>query len=71
MLMRIFFASDIHASTKCWLKFLSARRHFGCDVLIIGGDITGKFIVPVIQSLTVPGKPNFSGETTHAHRRRS
>jgi uncharacterized protein len=49
MLVRIFFASDIHASTKCWLKFLSARRHFECDILIIGGDITGKFIVPVIQ----------------------
>jgi uncharacterized protein len=48
--MRIFFATDIHGSDRCWLKFLSAPRNFGCDTIIIGGDITGKFLVPIIAN---------------------
>jgi Icc-related predicted phosphoesterase len=47
--MRIYFASDIHASEKCWLKFLNTPKFYKADVIIIGGDITGKFIVPIIK----------------------
>jgi uncharacterized protein len=47
--MRLYFASDIHGSDKCWLKFLSAAKYYGADVLMIGGDITGKFIVPIVK----------------------
>jgi Icc-related predicted phosphoesterase len=50
----IFFCSDIHASTVCFRKFLNAAKHYGelgrrIDVLIVGGDITGKLIVPIIH----------------------
>jgi uncharacterized protein len=48
--MRIYFCSDIHASEKCWKKFLAAPRFYQADVIIIGGDVTGKFIVPIIES---------------------
>jgi len=44
--VRIFFCSDIHASRKCWKKFLNAAAFYGADVIIMGGDITGKFVVP-------------------------
>ena len=47
--MRIYFASDIHASEKCWRKFLNTPQFYKADVIIIGGDITGKFIVPIIK----------------------
>src|SRR5262249_17540123 len=47
--MRVYFASDIHASDRCWLKFLATPKFYAADVIIIGGDITGKFIVPIIQ----------------------
>jgi Icc-related predicted phosphoesterase len=47
--MRIYFASDIHASDTCWLKFLATPKFYEADVIIIGGDITGKFIVPIIE----------------------
>lgn len=47
--MRIFFCSDLHASRKCWRKFLNAASHFGADAIIIGGDITGKFVVPLVE----------------------
>jgi Icc-related predicted phosphoesterase len=45
--IRIFFASDIHGSDVCFKKFLNSAEFYKCDVAIIGGDITGKFIVPV------------------------
>ena len=47
--MRIFFCSDLHASRKCWKKFLNAAAFYGTDVIIVGGDITGKFVVPIIE----------------------
>ncbi len=45
----IFFATDIHGSDICWNKFLNAGKFYGADVLILGGDMTGKAIVPVVQ----------------------
>ena len=47
--MRIYFCSDIHASRKCWKKFLNAGRHYRADCIIVGGDITGKFVVPLVE----------------------
>jgi Icc-related predicted phosphoesterase len=47
--MRIYFCSDIHASRKCWKKFLAAAKFYDADVIIVGGDITGKFIVPIVK----------------------
>jgi uncharacterized protein len=44
--MRLFFATDLHASDVCFRKFLHAARFYEADVLILGGDICGKYIVP-------------------------
>jgi Icc-related predicted phosphoesterase len=46
---RIYFVSDVHASERCWLKFLAASKFYEADTVIVGGDITGKFVVPVIR----------------------
>jgi uncharacterized protein len=43
----LFFATDLHGSEACFRKFLSAGRVYGADTLIMGGDMTGKMIVPV------------------------
>ncbi len=45
----LFFATDIHGSDICWSKFLNAGKFYGADQLILGGDMTGKAIVPVIH----------------------
>ena len=45
---RIFFVSDIHGSDRCFRKFVNAARFYSANVLILGGDITGKMIVPLI-----------------------
>ncbi len=47
--MRIFFATDVHGSEVCWRKFLNSGKHYQADVIILGGDMTGKALVPIIN----------------------
>ena len=46
---KLFFATDIHGSDICWSKFLNAGKFYEADVLILGGDMTGKAVIPVIH----------------------
>src|SRR5437899_2311357 len=46
---KIFFVTDIHGSEICWRKFLNAGPFYGADVVIVGGDITGKAMVPIVE----------------------
>lgn len=46
---RLFFATDIHGSETCWRKFLNAGAFYNAQVLILGGDMTGKALVPLVQ----------------------
>lgn len=45
----VFYASDIHGSEKCFMKFVNAAKFYGASVLILGGDLTGKVVVPVVR----------------------
>lgn len=47
--MRVYFCSDLHASRRCWKKFLNSWRFYRADHIIVGGDITGKFVVPIVE----------------------
>ena len=47
--MRLFFATDVHGSETCWRKFLNSGKHYGADVIILGGDMTGKALVPLVH----------------------
>jgi uncharacterized protein len=47
--MRVYFATDIHGSEVCWRKFLNAGRFYGADTLIMGGDVSGKAVIPVVS----------------------
>ncbi|MGH2948545.1 MAG: metallophosphoesterase family protein [Solirubrobacteraceae bacterium] len=47
--MRLFYASDVHGSDRCFRKFLNAGSFYGADALVLGGDITGKAIVPLVE----------------------
>jgi uncharacterized protein len=46
--MKIFFATDIHGSEICWRKFLNAAAFYKCDMVVLGGDVTGKVMVPIL-----------------------
>jgi len=48
--LRIFFASDVHGSEVCFKKFINAAEFYKADVLIMGGDLTGKFIIPIFKT---------------------
>ena len=45
--LRIFFATDIHGSDRCFRKFLAAAKAYEADALVLGGDIAGKGLVPI------------------------
>ncbi|MGN6378244.1 MAG: metallophosphoesterase family protein [Gaiellales bacterium] len=45
--LRIFFATDVHGSDRCFRKFLNAADAYEADVLLLGGDVAGKGLVPV------------------------
>jgi uncharacterized protein len=47
--MRIFFATDVHGSEVCWRKFLNGGKHYEADAIVLGGDMTGKALVPVVD----------------------
>ena len=58
--MRLYFATDVHGSETCWRKFLNAAQHYKADVLVLGGDMTGKARVQIEDDTSSPG----SGEKT-------
>jgi Icc-related predicted phosphoesterase len=46
--MKIFFATDIHGSEVCWRKFLNSAAFYKADMVVLGGDVTGKAMVPIV-----------------------
>lgn len=49
MSFKSFYASDIHGSELLWRKFINAGSFYGVEALIMGGDIAGKAVVPIVQ----------------------
>jgi Icc-related predicted phosphoesterase len=45
--LRIFFATDVHGSERCYRRFLAAAKVYEADVLVLGGDVAGKGLVPI------------------------
>src|SRR6266852_3040019 len=48
--LRLYYASDIHGSDVCWRKFLNAAKFYEVGALIMGGDLVGKALAPVVAS---------------------
>lgn len=46
---RLFFVTDVHGSEKCFRKFVNAAKFYEAQVLILGGDITGKMVIPIVD----------------------
>src|SRR5881398_669209 len=59
----LYYASDLHGSERCWRKFLGAGRFYGVQALIMGGDLTGKAIVPIAIDADGAFTTTFIGET--------
>src|SRR2546422_7559604 len=47
---KIFFATDLHGSSKCFRKFLNAGPFYSADVLVLGADLAGKAMQTIVRS---------------------
>ena len=59
---RIFFVTDVHGSERCFRKFLNAAKFYKASVLILGGDITGKLLVPLVAQADGTRKCEYAGQ---------
>ncbi len=67
--LTLFFATDIHGSDRCFRKFLNAADFYGADVLIMGGDLTGKMLVPITPNGS-GWRAEYAGRELHLETRR-
>lgn len=61
MRTRIYFTTDIHGSEICFMKFVNSGKFYKANVIILGGDITGKMIVPLVEQKDESYRTNFMG----------
>ncbi len=47
--LKLLFSSDLHASYVVYRKFLNAGKIYSVDVLVIGGDLAGKSLKPIVD----------------------
>ena len=48
-MMRILYGSDFHGSDIVFRKFIGSGLQYKANVLIVGGDVTGKAMIPLIN----------------------
>ena len=60
--MKVFFATDIHGSEICWRKFLNAAAFYKADMVVLGGDVTGKVMVPIVSPSPGHWEVSFGGQ---------
>jgi len=60
--LKLFYATDIHGSDKCWMKFLNSANFYGVKVLVLGGDLTAKGLVAIVRQPDGTHTTNFRGK---------
>lgn len=48
-LTRLFFSTDVHGSERTFRKFVNAGKFYDVDVLVLGGDLSGKLLIPILD----------------------
>jgi uncharacterized protein len=64
----VFFATDLHGSNVCFKKFVNAGKFYGARVLILGGDVTGKMVVPIARQQDGTYLTAFAGQELRLQR---
>lgn len=59
---RVFFTTDLHGSTVVFKKFINAARFYEAEVIILGGDMVGKMIVPLVEQVGLRYHANYLGK---------
>jgi Icc-related predicted phosphoesterase len=48
--LKLYFATDLHGSDKCFRKFVNAGAVYRPDVMVLGGDLAGKAIQGITRA---------------------
>jgi len=62
---RLFFATDLHGSERTFRKFINAGKFYNANVIIMGGDISGKLLVPIIKEINGNYRATLQGTVEH------
>jgi Icc-related predicted phosphoesterase len=62
---RLFYATDLHGSERTYKKFLNAGKFYEANVLVMGGDITGKLLIPIIKDKNGNYRATLQGTVEH------
>ncbi len=64
-LIRLYFATDLHGSERTYRKFINAGKFYQATVLVMGGDITGKLLIPIIKEKNGNFRATLQGRVEH------
>ncbi|MEJ2301928.1 MAG: hypothetical protein P8Y14_10420, partial [Anaerolineales bacterium] len=64
-LTRLYFATDLHGSERTFRKFINAGKFYDAQVLVMGGDITGKLLIPIIRERNGHYRATLQDKTEH------
>jgi uncharacterized protein len=62
---RLFFATDLHGSERTYRKFINAGKFYSVDVIVMGGDIQGKLLIPIIKESNGHHRATLQGRVEH------
>ncbi len=65
--LRIYYASDIHGTEVLWRKFLAAPEVYRAKVLVMGGDLTGKAVIPIVEDAPGTRHATLFGHRVEVH----
>ena len=60
--VRLFYATDVHGSERTYRKFINGAKFYKVDHLVMGGDIMGKFLVPIVDEGSGHHRVTLQGE---------
>ena len=62
---RLFFATDLHGSERTFRKFINAGKFYDVNVVVMGGDIQGKLMIPIIEEGNGHHRATVQGRVEH------
>jgi Icc-related predicted phosphoesterase len=62
---RLYFATDLHGSERTYRKFINAGKFYNVDILVMGGDIQGKLLIPIIKEINGQYRATVQGRVEH------
>lgn len=62
---RLFFATDLHGSERTFRKFINAGKFYDVNVIVMGGDIQGKLMIPIINEGNGHHRATVQGRVEH------